>query len=326
MTDLIDMPVEAAKGVYSMGKGQLQESTLYAGVLGLGAASLLGMTFIMLPFEKLPYGKFIRTVSLVLGGAALVGWSSSQDADVKAAGTMAGTVMAAAGMLKAASDVGLIRIPGAKTVSGLVSGGGTGSFGAEDTALMDDRNVVGQDGATYDTRPIAEPGDDPELFNDEMTEGVEEMVGRYAPQERVPMDSVIEGSTMAGTITQNFGAEQQSSGWYNPNRDLKMNEFVDATDAMAQGKMDDNSNPFVASVHPVSPAYQPPVWYAEEEMMVSASLPSLNAATIGGLPDVLGSYIVPGSFGNPFLESVAMSSAGQSGHGVIENFGAEVFF
>ena len=61
-------------------------------------------------------------------------------------------------------------------------------------------------------------------------------------------------------------------------------------------------------------------------MMVSASLPSLNAATIGGLPDVLGSYIVPGSFGNPFLESVAMSSAGQSGHGVIENFGADVFF
>ena len=326
MTDLIDAPVEAAKGVYSMGKDQLQESTLYAGVLGLGAASLLGATFIMLPFEKLPYGKFIRTASLVLGGAALVGWSRGQDADVNAAGTMAGTVMAAAGLLKAASDLGIIRIPGAKTVSGLVEGGGTGAFGAEDTALMDDRNVIGQDGATYDTRPIAEPGDDPELYNDELTEGVAEMVGRYAPQERVPMDSVIEGSTMAGTITQNFGAEQQSSGWYNPNRTLKMNEFVDATDAMAQGKMDDNSNPFVASVHPVSPAYQPPVWYAEDEMMVSASLPSLNAATIGGLPDVLGSYIVPGSSGNPFLDSVAMSSAGQSGHGVIQNYGAEVFY
>ena len=326
MTDLIDKPVEAAKDIYSLGKGQLQESTLYAGVLGLGAASLLGMTFIMLPFEKLPYGKFIRTASLVLGGAALVGWSRSQDADVKAAGTMAGTVMAAAGMIKAAADLGVIRIPGAKTVSGLVGSAGTGSFGAEDTALMDDRNVVGQDGATYDTRPIAEPGDDPALYNDELTEGVEAWVGRYAPQERVPVDSVIEGSTMAGTITQNFGAEQQSSGWFNPNRDLKMNEFVDATDAMAQGKMDDNSNPFVASVHPVSPAYQPPVWYAEDEMMVSASLPSLNAATIGGLPDVLGSYIVPGSSGNPFLDSVAMSSAGQSGHGVIQNYGAEVFY
>ena len=326
MTELIDKPVEAAKGVYSIGKGQLEESTLYAGVLGLGAASLLGATFIMLPFEKLPYGKFIRTASLILGGAALVGWSSKKDADVKAAGTMAGTVMAAAGMLKAASDLGLIRIPGAKTVSTLVSGGGTGSFGAEDTEEMDDRNVIGQDGATYDTRPIAQPGDDPALFNDELTEGVEAWVGRYTPQESVPMDSVIEGSTMAGTITQNFGAEQQSSGWFNPNRDLKMNEFVDATDAMAQGKMDDNSNPFVASVHPVSPAYQPPVWYAEDEMMVAASLPTLNAATIGGLPDVLGSYIVPGSSGNAFLDSVAMSSAGQSGHGVIQNYGAEVMF
>ena len=129
MTDLIDKPVEAAKDIYSLGKGQLQESTLYAGVLGLGAASLLGMTFIMLPFEKLPYGKFIRTASLVLGGAALVGWSRSQDADVKAAGTMAGTVMAAAGMIKAAADLGVIRIPGAKTVSGLVGSAGTGSFG-----------------------------------------------------------------------------------------------------------------------------------------------------------------------------------------------------
>jgi hypothetical protein len=326
MTDLIDKPVEAAKGVYSLGKGQLQESTLYAGVLGIGAATLLGMTFIMLPFEKLPYGKFIRTGSLILGGAALVGWSAKQDPDVKAASSMAGYIMTAAGLLKAAADLGVIRIPGARTLSDLVSSGGVSAFGAEDTALMDDRNVIGQDGATYDTRPIAEPGDDPELYNDEMTEGVAEMVGRYAPQERVPMDSVIEGSTMAGTITQNFGAEQQSSGWYNPNRTLKMNEFVDATDAMAQGKMDDNSNPFVASVHPVSPAYQPPVWYAEEEMMVSASLPTLNAATIGGLPDVLGSYIVPGSSGNAFLDSVAMSSAGGSGHGVIQNYGAEVFY
>ena len=326
MTDLIDKPVEAAKGVWSLGKGQLEESTLYAGVLGFGAASLLGMAFILLPFEKLPYGKFIRTASLVLGGAALIGWSGKQDADVKRAGTIAGSVMAAAGMLKAAVDLGVIRIPGAKTLSDLVGSAGTSSFGAEDTEEMDDRNVIGQDGATYDTRPIAQPGDDPELFNDELTEGVVAWVGRYAPQERVPMDSVIEGSTMAGTITQNFGAEQQSSGWYNPNRTLKMNEFVDATDAMAQGKMDDNSNPFVASIHPVSPAYQPPVWYAEDEMMVSASLPSLNAATIGGLPDVLGSYIVPGSSGNAFLDSVAMSSAGQSGHGVIQNYGAEVMF
>jgi len=38
MTDLIDKPVEAAKGVWSLGKGQLEESTLYAGVLGFGAA------------------------------------------------------------------------------------------------------------------------------------------------------------------------------------------------------------------------------------------------------------------------------------------------
>jgi len=325
MTNLIDQPAKIAKSVFDLGKGELKESTLYAGILGLGAASLIGSAFIMLPFQKIPYGNYIRMASLVLGGAALVGWSRKQSSDMKAAGTMAGTVMAAAGVLKGAADFGLGRLPGASTVTSAIEGGSTASFGSEQS-IMDDRNVVGQDGANFDTRPMAEPGDNPAEFGDEMDAGVAAMVGRYKPQERVPVDSVIESSTMAGTITQNFGADTMSTGWQNPHRSQKMSEFVDATDALAQGKMDNNSNPFVASVKPVTPSYQPQAWYAEDEMMIDASTPVLNAATMGGLPDTLGTYIVPGSSGNPFLTSVAMSSAGGSGHGVIENFGAEVFF
>ena len=325
MTNLIDQPAKIAKSVFDLGKGELKESTLYAGILGLGAASLIGSAFIMLPFQKIPYGNYIRMASLVLGGAALVGWSRKQSADMKAAGTMAGTVMAAAGVLKGAADFGLGRLPGASTVTSAIEGGSTASFGSEQS-IMDDRNVVGQDGANFDTRPMAEPGDNPAEFGDEMDAGVDAMVGRYKPQERVPVDSVIESSTMAGTITQNFGADTMSTGWQKPHRSQKMSEFVDATDALAQGKMDNNSNPFVASVKPVTPSYQPQAWYAEDEMMIDASTPVLNAATMGGLPDTLGTYIVPGSSGNPFLTSVAMSSAGGSGHGVIENFGAEVFF
>jgi len=325
MTDLIDKPVEIAKGVFDLGKGELQESTLYAGILGLGAASLIGSAFIMLPFEKLPYGTYVRMASLVLGGAALVGWSRKQSADMRAAGTMAGTVMAAAGVLKGAADFGLMKLPGASRVATAIEGGSTASFGSE-SELMDDRNVIGQDGADFDTRPIAEPGDNVAAVGDEMDAGVAAMVGRFKPQESAPVDSVMESSTMAGTITQNFGADSISTGWQNPHRSMKMSEFVDATDALAQGKMDDNSNPFVASVKPVTPSYQPQAWYAEDEMTIEASTPVLNAATMGGLPDTLGTYIVPGSSGNPFLTSVAMSSAGGSGRGVIENFGAEVFF
>jgi len=325
MTNLIDQPAKIAKSVFDLGKGELKESTLYAGILGLGAASLIGSAFIMLPFQKLPYGNYIRMASLVLGGAALVGWSRKQSADMKAAGTMAGTVMAAAGVLKGAADFGLGRLPGASTVTSAIEGGSTASFGSE-SEVMDDRNVIGQDGANFDTRPIAEPGDNVAAVGDEMDAGVAAMVGRFKPQERVPVDSVMESSTMAGTITQNFGADTMSTGWQNPHRSQKMSEFVDATDALAQGKMDNNSNPFVASVKPVTPSYQPQAWYAEDEMMIDASTPVLNAATMGGLPDTLGTYIVPGSSGNPFLTSVAMSSAGGSGRGVIENFGAEVFF
>jgi hypothetical protein len=325
MTNLIDQPAKIAKSVFDLGKGELKESTLYAGILGLGAASLIGSAFIMLPFQKLPYGNYIRMASLVLGGAALVGWSRKQSADMKAAGTMAGTVMAAAGVLKGAADFGLGRLPGASTVTSAIEGGSTASFGSE-SEVMDDRNVIGQDGANFDTRPIAEPGDNVAAVGDEMDAGVAAMVGRFKPQERVPVDSVMESSTMAGTITQNFGADTMSTGWQNPHRSQKMSEFVDATDALAQGKMDNNSNPFVASIKPVTPSYQPQAWYAEEEMMIDASTPVQNAATMGGLPDTLGTYIVPGSSGNPFLTSVAMSSAGGSGRGVIENFGAEVFF
>ena len=236
MTDLIDKPVEIAKGVFDLGKGELKESTLYAGILGLGAASLIGSAFIMLPFEKLPYGTYVRMASLVLGGAALVGWSRKQSADMRAAGTMAGTVMAAAGVLKGAADFGLMRIPGASRVATAIEGGSTASFGSE-SEVMDDRNVIGQDGADFDTRPIAEPGDNVAAVGDQMDAGVAEMVGRFKPQESVPVDSVMETSTMAGTITQNFGADSISTGWQNPHHDMKMSEFVDATDALAQGKI-----------------------------------------------------------------------------------------
>ena len=97
------------------------------------------------------------------------------------------------------------------------------------------------------------------------------------------------------------------------------------------GTMDKRSNPFVASITPVTPSYQPPVWYADDVPTISADAPVTKREFVGGQEDIWGSYIRPGSTGapalaeseNPFVLSASYPSAGGSGHGVSFDFGAE---
>ena len=204
---------------------------------------------------------------------------------------------------------------------------GSSAFGADGEFVAQpdgSGRVIGQFGANYDVRPIVETGKSFE--DDDFVTATVAMQDRFAPQESKPVDSVMEGSTMAGTITQNFGAETISTGYMAPN-DMGVNEFVAATDALARGTMDKRSNPFVASITPVTPSYQPQVWYAEDvpTMEVTSSAPA--ASTMGGMEDLFGTYIRPSNSGedysNPFVMSAMMPSAGGSGHGVTFDFGAE---
>jgi hypothetical protein len=222
--------------------------------------------------------------------------------------------------------LGYFNVPGFSTLAGWLRGGSS-SFGSEFVAQPDgDGRVLGQVGATYDTRAIVETG---ELVEDDQSfvYATQEMADRYAPQESVPLDSVVEGSTMAGTITQNFGADTTSTGYQAPS-DLGLNDFTAATDALAMGTMDKRSNPFVASITPVTPSYQPPVWYAEDVPTIAADAPVTKSEYVGGMEDIWGSYIRPGSTGfaeseNPFVLSASYPSAGGSGHGVSFDFGSE---
>lgn len=327
MTDLVSKTTDGITDLVESGVDTLQSKTLYYGVAGVAAAAIAGGIFTMMPFDRIgAAGNILRTGTLLVGGAAIVGWASTKDASTRAFGTTFGSLTTGVGL---AHLLGYFNVPGFKQLGGWLRTGSS-SFGSE-FVLQPDGNgrVLGQVGATYDTRPMAESG---ELIEDDQSfvYATQEMADRYAPQERVPLDSVVEGSTMAGTITQNFGAESMSTGFQAPS-DLGLNDFTAATDALAMGTMDKRSNPFVASITPVTPSYQPPVWFAEDVPTISADAPVTKKEYVGGQEDIWGAYIRPGSTGspafaeseNPFVLSASYPSAGGSGKGVAFDFGAE---
>ena len=324
MTDLVSKTTDGITDLVESGVDTLQSKTLYYGVAGVAAAAIAGGIFTMMPFDRIgAAGNILRTGTLLICGAAIVGYAATKDASTRAFGTTFGSLTAGVGL---AHLLGYFNVPGFKQLGGWLRTGSS-SFGSE-FVLQPDGNgrVLGQVGATYDTRPMAETG---ELIEDDQSfvYATQEMADRYAPQERVPLDSVVEGSTMAGTITQNFGAESMRTGFQAPS-DLGLNDFTAATDALAMGTMDKRSNPFVASITPVTPSYQPPVWYAEDVPTISADAPVTKKEYVGGQEDIWGAYIRPGSTGfaeseNPFVLSAAYPSAGGSGKGVAFNFGAE---
>jgi len=327
MTDLVSKTTDGITDLVESGVDTLQSKTLYYGVAGVAAAAIAGGIFTMMPFDRIgAAGNILRTGTLLVGGAAIVGWAATKDASTRAFGTTFGSLAAGVGV---AHLLGYFNVPGFRQLGGWLKSGGS-TFGSEFVAQPDgDGRVLGQVGATYDTRAIVETG---EVIEDDQSfvYATQQMADRYAPQERVPIDSVVEGSTMAGTITQNFGAETMSTGFQAPS-DLGLNDFTAATDALAMGTMDKRSNPFVASITPVTPSYQPPVWYADDVPTISADAPVTKREFVGGQEDIWGSYIRPGSTGapalaeseNPFVLSASYPSAGGSGHGVSFDFGAE---
>ncbi len=327
MINMTDIVTEAADNITSTiesGVDTLKHKEIYYGVAGVAAASITGYLFTTLPFDKIgAAGNIFRTGTLLIGGPAIVAWGKGKDADTRAFTGVTGTIITAVGV---AHVLGYFNFPGFATLGGYLRSGGS-SFGSEFVAQPDgDGRVIGQVGTDYDTRAIVETG---ELVEDDQSfvYATQEMADRYAPQESVPLDSVVEGSTMAGTITQNFGADTTSTGYQAPS-DLGLNDFTAATDALAMGTMDKRSNPFVASITPVTPSYQPPVWYAEDVPTIAADAPVTKSEYVGGMEDIWGSYIRPGSTGfaeseNPFVLSAAYPSAGGSGHGVSFDFGSE---
>jgi hypothetical protein len=324
MTDILTDTADKVTSTIESSVDSLKHESIYYTVAGIGAAFIVGAAFSRIPFDRIgAAGNIVRTGTLLIGGPAVIAMGKDKDSATKNFYTVLGGLITGVGFVDV---LGYFNVPGFSTLAGWLRGGSS-SFGSEFVAQPDgDGRVLGQVGATYDTRAIVETG---ELVEDDQSfvYATQEMADRYAPQESVPLDSVVEGSTMAGTITQNFGADTTSTGYQAPS-DLGLNDFTAATDALAKGTMDKRSNPFVASITPVTPSYQPPVWYAEDVPTIAADAPVTKSEYVGGMEDIWGSYIRPGSTGfaeseNPFVLSASYPSAGGSGHGVSFDFGSE---
>jgi len=289
---------------------------------GVAVASLLGVGMTLIPFYKLPFGNVFRTGTLLGVGAFVFNKSRTTVGPTSNSYAMAGGLMFTAGAIQvlgyaanAVESATGMRVPLLGTVGKLLSP--ASAFGSEDAdmALLPQQgmgSVIGQQTATHSYSDIRNAESVSNASADWSFESMnQDMVNRVAPGD--VMDSIMEQPALGHGVTQNFGAEvSNSTNAVRPHTDA--DEFVAKTNTMGIKSADPFSsrNPFVESVHPSTPSYQPPVWYAEDTTMeVTESTPTPE---VGGMHDTLQTYIMP---------SHTMSTAGNSGHGVQAWFGSE---
>ena len=299
-------------------------------VVGVAGASVLAAAFAFIPFHVVPFGNVIRTGTLLGLGAYVINWGRDQyDVGKQTAGTIAGGLLFTAGFTTAvastASALG-IRIPGMERLQTLLSpsasfqaeggafAGGSGLWaGVEDETntlpQSGSGRVIGQSTLTMSTSDIKNA----EEYDWDFIPMTEDMANRWPADDL--MASVKEPAPLGHGVTQNFGAEvSNTTEAITPA--TEMEDFLNSADAMAIQKMDPfgGGNPFVESVHPTTPSYQPPVWYAEDEPTMEVPAYPTPTPEVGGVQDVWNTYIRP---------SHTLGSAHPSGHGVQEWFGAE---
>ena len=319
-----------------------QPSLIYSAG-GVAAASLLGVAMTFIPFQNVPMGNVIRTGTVLGVGAYVFNRSRSETEPMKQAYAMAGGLLFTAGFIQVLgyasnlieSTTG-ITIPFLGTIGKLLSP--AGAISSAENAEMEllpqqgDGMVIGQQTATRNYSDIRNAEDvetqanmemgglvyDQDYSGSNVTEpwGFEDMntdmVNRVPPDN--PLDSVLEQAPLGHGVTQNFGAEvSDSTDAIRPHTDTS--DFSHKANLMGVRTSDPfgESNPFVESVHPWTPSYQPPVWYAEDEPTIEQTS-AVPTPEVGGMHDVLRSYIMP---------SHTMSTAGNSGHGINAWFGAE---
>jgi len=290
---------------------------------GVAVASLLGVGMTLIPFYKLPAGNIVRTGALLGVGAYVFNRSRTEVGPRSEAFSMAGGLIFTAGAIQVLgyaanaveSSTGF-RVPLLGTVGKLLSP--ASAFGAEDAdpAILPQQgvgSVIGQQTATHSYSDIRSAESVSNASADWSFENMNsDMVNRVAPAD--PIDSIMEQPALGHGVTQNFGAEvADTTSAVRPHTDA--DEFHHKANTMGVRSLDPfaKSNPFVESVHPTTPSYQPPVWYAEDEATIEQT-PSTPTPEVGGMHDTLSTYIMP---------SHTMSTAGGSGHGVQAWFGAE---
>lgn len=309
---------------------------------GVAVASLLGVGMTLIPFYKIPAGNVIRTGTLLGVGAYVFNKSKTTMGPMSETYTMAGGLMFTAGAIQvlgyaanAVESTTGFTVPFLGSLGKLLAP--ASAFGSEsiDPSILPQQgvgHVIGQQTATHSYSDIRNAEDVNMQANMEMGGLVydvdhsasnvssdwsfesmnTDMVNRVPPAD--PIDSIMEQPALGHGVTQNFGAEvADSTNAIIPHTESGAHSHKANVMGIRSADPFAKANPFVESVHPTTPSYQPPVWYAENEATIE-STPSSPTPEVGGMHDTLSTYIMP---------SHTMSTAGNSGHGVNAWFGAE---
>jgi hypothetical protein len=283
VTDVAKSLPSSAKTTLTTGSGRM---TAVYSLVGLGGATLVGAGLTRLPFQVLPMGNTLRTITTFGVGAGLVGYGSKKGGDIGTASLVSGAILFGAGAAQMLGYVGLF--PSLQRIM---------TKEAEESL----EGYVPMDSVTVDlssNQPAQNYGAEGEASPE---------VQIASSMESDPMDSVRQEAAMGHGVTQWFGSEHFSSS--TPFRDApSMEAFAASTDVGGNRRQTGDSsmaNVVGGTSMKDVPATSSTAYDVSMEMDMSPKM----TAEVGGVQDVFSTYILP-SYENP--------SAGDSGRGVTE--------
>lgn len=272
-----------ARSTITTGSGR---SNMVSALGGLVGASLVGGLLVRLPFQVLPAGNAIRTLTTFGVGAGLIGYGMRKGDDFGRGAGITGALVLGVGVAQILAYTG--RFSGLQRML---------TKEAEETL----EGYVPMDSVTVDltsNQPAQNYG----------AEGEESPEVQIASSmESDPMDSVRQEAAMGHGVTQWFGSEHFSSS--TPFRDApSMKAFAASTDVGGnRTKTGDNSMANV--IGGTSMADMPATTGNAYDVSMEYSMTPAATAEVGGVQDVFDTYILP-SYEKP--------SAGNSGRGVTQ--------
>lgn len=319
----------------------MTDVSFYSGVAGLAVGGVLGGALTLIPFHAIPIaGNIVRTVATLGGGALLVakgskdGFNTNMGRFCISAGTLLGFIGVTQILGYITAYTGL-SIPGFDNLGTVLTGA------AEDTdianlaeqegwdTLLPQRgsgSIIGQNTATAEYSDIYSAEVETTVGKDfgfeDMTHDMQERgmsdLPEYSVTVPAPLGHGVDFNLGAEDIPTGHGVDQDFGGGTSeastsPSQvETEIGEYIQSVDVGGAYASDLTAqNPFVESVHPASPSYQPPVWYAEDVPTIVVDSPT-PTPSMGSLPDELNAYMKPSTTAEEYImDSYYVRNPGQ---------------
>lgn len=291
LTDALSDVTDVAKSLAPSAKETLTTSsgrmTAAYSAVGLVAATLVGGVLTRVPFQALPMGNAVRTLTTFGIGAGLVGYGSKKGGDIGTASLVSGAILFGAGAAQILGYVGL--------------------FPSLQRMMMKEAEESLEDYTAMDSVTVDLSSNQPsQNYGAEGMEASPE-VQIAERMESDPIDSVRQEAAMGHGVTQWFGSEHFSSS--TPFRDAPSMKAFKASTDVGGNRTTTGDDSMANVIGGASMADSPATTSTAYDVSMETDMSPKMTAEVGGVQDVFSTYILP-SYENP--------SAGASGRGVTE--------